>query len=708
MHTKRTGRFGVKKFILTSLMLALAILLSGIAWADAQASYSMDGLTLTRSLHVREIGHLDFSTGAISNPWYESTVTLNLKNNGSTPHTDIVLEENLAYLPANAHISYTQSPSSVGRKASWSIPLLPPGEEFTVNITVMALVPDSAIGAQGPPGLEYARPLASLQAPPSADQGAPVLLRLIDDARRSVPGAQIEVSSPDGRIRILTTDSTGYARFNASLPGVYTYRVPAYTLDFVPSTQSLVPAPVLPAVASAMVPSNPPPAGSGALSDNFLLIASLLVGAVLVAIIILALLGFMSRSQVEPDGSDPHAVIEEDSGIELSSSRTDKGPRGASSLAQASGPSRPASYSIPSASSAPGSPSAASYSISASTAAPSGEESLPEQTRRLLASRRSASPTGLASGEARVLGGVSPPIPMPHPTDRADPAAEDDSDWTERTTVKDAPAPGPEAKRSGYALRTPAGSEDEEGADRIDDEAIRKTIEELEQLRAQLQARSSATGEESETEPQNPDEEPGEDESSSDNEPEGEGAPTRSAAPRGEEPERPAQSEDEAPEPLAEVSGDIDLGRIEREEEEDLTREGISVIDEQAAGAKREPRKPDQVQTAIEEIEAEEEEAKSVPEKKGRKSMPAKKTRLIIPVIKPLHAVRERQPAKGARPAAGAPQAAAKKTAPAAASRTKPTVKSKSAPSPKEKKAPAKAAKPGRKARASSRGKGKK
>ncbi|MFH1094679.1 MAG: hypothetical protein V1728_00500 [Candidatus Micrarchaeota archaeon] len=704
----------MKNFILFSLMLALAILLSGTAWADAQASYSVDGLTLTRSLSVREIGHLDFSTGAISNPWYESTVTLNLKNNGPAPHTNIVLEENLAYLPANAHLSYTQSPSSAGRKASWSIPLLSPGEEFTVNITVMALVPDSAIGAQGPPGLEYARPPASLQAPPSADQGAPVLLRLIDDARRSVPGAQIEVSSPDGRIRILATDSTGYARFDASLPGVYTYRVPAYTLDFVPSTQSLAPAPVLPAVAGAMVPPNPPPAGSGALSDNFLFIASLLVGAVLVAIIGLALLGFMSRSQVEPDGSEHRSVIEEDSGIELSSSRTDKGPRGASSLAQAPGPSHPASYSLSSASSAPGSPSAASYSISASTAAPSGEESLPEQTRRLLASRRSASPTGSASGEARVLGGVSPPIPMPHPADRADPAAEDDSDWTERTTVKDAPAPGPEAKRSGYALRTPAGGEDEEGADRIDDEAIRKTIEELEQLRAQLQARSSATGEESGAEPQNPDEEPGEDESSSDNEPEGESAPTRSAAPPGEEPERPEQSEDEAPEPLAEVSGDIDLGRIEREEEEDLTREGISVIDEQAAGAKGEPRKPDQVQTAIEEIEAEEEEAKSAPEKRGRKSTPAKKTRLIIPVIKPLHAVRERQPAKGAlpakgaRPAAGASQTAAKKTAPAVESRTKPVVKSKSTPSPKEKKAPAKAAKPDRKARASSRGKGKK
>ncbi len=718
----------MKKFVLTSLVLALALLVSGMAWADAQASYPIDGLVATRSLHVREIGHLDFSTGAVSSPWYESTVTLGVKNSGPTAHTGIVLEENLAYLPANVRLAYSVEPSSVGHKAAWSIPYLASGEQFLVNITVMALVPDSAIGAQGPPGLEYARPIASLQAPQSIDQSGTVVLRLLDRARQPIPSSQVEVSAPDGRLRVLTTDPAGYARFDAPLAGIYTYRVPAYTLDFIPSTQSLQPAPVIPPTTGAMVGTTPPPQNETDLFNNLLLAGVILIGLVLAAFIGLVLLGFLSRSGIERDSDSPpdspRAVIEEDSGIELRSSRSTSGARGAVSSDEAHAPPAGASSAAPAAFGSPpagyASPVGASYSISSSTSTTlSGSsqdaESLSERTRRLVASRRGLPASESEAGEAGPSGAApEDSIPSTVPSSLSSERGED-SDWTESTTVQDARAPVQEAKPSGSKpnlviptrlveefeaasreRRAPSDPEsDEDASDKIDDEAIRKTIEELEQLRAELAARSPSGARPDETSDEQKAE--AKEQENTETMPEEDDGPA--ASDDSEEPAPPGGDAEPAgePEPIRGKKSlhDIDLGRLEREEEEDLTQEGISIIDPEKTGRESAREKKDLVQKAIDEITVEEakpgtpeqttpyaessqeeitqtrritfpaKSERTLPSKKSaRKIRPvaapgkaARESKFIVPVIKPLHVPAAKPLAKRA-PKKPAPQEA--------------------------------------------------
>jgi len=522
------------RFIVSILFL---ISLCSLIAANASVHYTQDGLSIDRQLTVQPIGGVDTNTGVMRTR-YSSTIMLIVANPGPTDRQNVVISEDLTYLPSYIRLSISGNPDSDGRTARWTLPSLPAGRSIAYSISLSAFVSDGAVTSADPPQVTSDRLPAQLTVPSLVDLNQNAVIVLRSNTGSPLADARIDVIGPDSHSISLSTDPSGRAFFTATQTGFYSYEVLDYRVAFRPTTE-VRPAPVpVPSTTGAVVasPSNTTSAG---FSSPTIEISGLwpVVGALLmIGIVAFGLYVYLNRpadeepstppapatrpltsdgvrisdlnSPSEPNYMRPSAPSAERSDSPLRDSSSSLSPslssasRSESSVSAA--PSRPTSESNSSSPSASAT-SAGSSTIPTTPANPADSEKVRLQTRSLISERRGmggisisptrASPASLSPSPSSLDWDAKPSVG--EETTVSQTGSGDTSDRASETQESapdsnDPPSPSDEASPSrpvpSWMTRTPSDGENSE----VDDEAISKTIAELEALRDQLRSRSSS------------------------------------------------------------------------------------------------------------------------------------------------------------------------------------------------------------------------
>jgi len=486
------------------LLLSLCSLIA----ADVNMHFEQDGLSIERQLSVQHIGAIDTSSG-VARTRYSSTITLIITNLGPVDRQNIALSEDLSYLPSYIRLSYSEKPSSDGRTARWNLSHLSAGRSVSYSIVLPALVSDASVLSARAPQVSSDKPPAQLTAPNLVDLGQNVVILLRSASGAPLSGAHIDAIGPDSHPIALVTDSSGRAAFIASQAGFYTYLVNDYRVGFKPTTEAR-PAPVpVPPTTGAVValPSNTtattPPPFALELSGFLPLAGALLV----VGIVAFGLYVYFNRP-VEDDSPLPPAPATRPTDFaeprnennESSSEQVRSFSAGSQSGPSDLRSSKTSSY-------VPPTSDAASSKTPVSPAQDSGD--VREQTRSLIANRRGqadtsssvrSSPSDFAPSPSSVDWDSKPPVGeettiVETDSDSKEPdeysSASDSSHASDSlaqsgfSPAQDSSSPSPRPIPSWMSGTVADGEKSE-----VDDEAISKTISELEALREELKARS--------------------------------------------------------------------------------------------------------------------------------------------------------------------------------------------------------------------------
>ncbi|VVB57106.1 Uncharacterised protein [uncultured archaeon] len=593
-------------FVRFSTWLILFLLFASLLSANTRMQYSQDGLLVTRALEIQSIQTVNPVMG-VAHETQQSVITLTLSNPGSVERRNVVLAEDLAYLPSYIRLSYGIQPaSSDGRTARWNLPVLQPGQSARFTITLPTVVSDGSAARAPAPQVVSDRPPAQLTVPTLSDAGQNVVVRLRSISGVPLANAAIVVSMPDGHSLPLLTDSDGRAFYTASASGFYSYSVPDFAVPFTSSTEVRSRAVVVPATVGAMValPSADAPSPAPApMNIDWSGLWPVAGGLLMVGFIAFGLYAYFNRSQ--PDDYSPLSAapatrpsIQDMHGF--GSAPSDSGPLAAraGSDEEEPSPSTPMPPAMPGASARPSpapedAPSSAAGSSTVPTIPANGADSaaIRARSRELIRSRREgaalSSSRPASFGETTTL---TPPAEtaasalsssiqpskasfseqtlLPRPAfdsdedeEAGEPSEPAESKLSDSTAAASGSASGDSVSDESEASGDSSGSEDSGPSPssssprpmpswmtrtasapaesvEVDDEAIAKTISELEALRDELRSRSAKRSSLSASDDDSASDDSGEDDDS-DNE--------DSPAP----PSRPVSAEPDAPSELS-------------------------------------------------------------------------------------------------------------------------------------------------------------
>jgi hypothetical protein len=203
--------------------------------------YSLDGLEIKRTFVSEDTQGLDLITDEIV-PIHRSKMTIRIINTGIEDKNDVILKESLVYLPANARIEFDPQPQSNGRTVTWRIAKLGPKDLIDITYIIDALVPKSAVLNLPAPAIEYDITKAMLIAPKSVNVGEKIELTLLDELGRDpIKDAIIMVTNPQSAQIKVKTDRSGKAIFVATQKGAYRFASSDYQLIRSDTTYSISP-----------------------------------------------------------------------------------------------------------------------------------------------------------------------------------------------------------------------------------------------------------------------------------------------------------------------------------------------------------------------------------------------------------------------------------------------------------------------------------
>ncbi len=488
-----------------ALLTGFLLLLSALH-ADVSTSYTQDGLFIERSMQIRPIDSISSITGALR-ALNGSVITLAVTNRGPSDRRNLTLEEDLTYLPSYIRITYSIRPTQTdGRKAVWNVGDLPAGRRFEVSFSLPTPVSDASVAAAKPPVVRSARPPAEIIAPNLVDKGQTVVLRLTTPSGTPIGGAQLQVIQPDGTRASGTTDELGRLVFVADQTGFYTYGIPDFSAGAIPATESRVPVVVTPPTTGSITPvANTSNSASSFFSlDSLFGLWPIAGGLLIVGLVAFGVYGYFNRPASDDGPTVPAPAYR-------------SAPPG-----EAGGPST-----MPSSKSSDGQGSssamdrsAASTSASLGTAGSPAISSSPtavlSQTRDLLAARREAKARPDVSSEKSMEAERGDFSSKPHYTEETTVASErsseeqsgaqeeEEDEMTAKTSASDSDG----SESSGETESSEVSSHSKSAGSpppswmtqealsgersEVDDEAISKTISELEALRSELKSRAKA------------------------------------------------------------------------------------------------------------------------------------------------------------------------------------------------------------------------
>lgn len=198
--------------------------------ATAEKYYSMHGLEVKRIFVSEPTQEMDLVRDEIV-PAHRSVMTIRILNTGDEEKNDVILTEDLAYIPANAMIEFDPQPASNGRSVDWRIARLAPKDFIDVSYVIDALVSKSAILDLPAPKISYDVTKAMLIAPNSVDVGEKIELTLLDErGKMPLSDVVITVTNPQSTKIKVKTDNYGKAVFVATQKGAYRFASDDYQL----------------------------------------------------------------------------------------------------------------------------------------------------------------------------------------------------------------------------------------------------------------------------------------------------------------------------------------------------------------------------------------------------------------------------------------------------------------------------------------------
>ncbi len=487
---------------LIALVMGFLLLLSAIH-ADTTASYTQDGLLIERTMQIRPINSISTTTGALR-ALNGTIITLSVTNRGPSDRHNLTLEEDITYLPSYIRIIYSIKPSQTdGRRVLWNVGDLPAGSRFEVSFSLPTPVSDAAVESAKPPTVRSARPPAEIIVPNIVDRGQTVVLRLTTPDGVPINDAQVELISPGGIRSSGTTDAMGRFVFVADQAGYYTYSIPDFTAGAIPATESRVPVVVTPPTTGAITPVSNASSSTPLFSFDALIGLWPLVGGLLIiGLLAFGIYSYFNRpSDDSPTAPAPafRPPVRDGDGMTPTASPSSTVPD--------------ASASMPSSTrTAPSPPSSTSFGAS--------NPQVVSQTRGLLAARRAAkngddapqnpassgtsadtddeeSQTGKHPGEfdfsskPRYSEETTAILESGNLSDSGNEGK--DENETEHFTSDETEESGDSSDSSGSPPPSWMTHEALNGERaEVDDEAITKTISELEALRSELKNRASA------------------------------------------------------------------------------------------------------------------------------------------------------------------------------------------------------------------------
>lgn len=424
------------------------VLMFGALFASTTYQMSTDaqGVEITKTLVAggsdRTLYMTDPSAGVVNNE-VGAKVSISVKNTNSRTVRNLAITEDITWITSTKNIKFSSAPNeNDGRKVAWNIDSLAPSEKVEFSYITDAPINPKVVSAMEMPAVAYSNPSAVLNAPRNAKQGEQIAIYLTGTDRKAAGNALITVTSPLGDEFELRTNPSGMAFFKPADAGYYTYSVEGYDVAFLPTTE-VSQIDFGAATAAATVPEKPKDKEMpffGALAGAWPLIA----GIMLVALVAFALYAYLNTSAPAEQSYEPMP---------------------------------PAPATRPSISDEP-EQNGMSYKISYGT---SGED-VKEQTRSLVERRMAGAK---AADEAQPQEGTTEFGQGSLVEEKIAPKEDGYSEEEQKSQKRIDALPDADSKDH----LPPWMKEGYEGESTVDDETIRKTIEELEQLRAELQAK---------------------------------------------------------------------------------------------------------------------------------------------------------------------------------------------------------------------------
>ncbi|MFH1306897.1 MAG: hypothetical protein ABIH83_04565 [Candidatus Micrarchaeota archaeon] len=227
-------------------MLYIIFILSAFVFAnteqlhtDLTTHFSTGSLNIERNLVIKPVERVSSSTGAVASR-YESIITIKIKNLAKEAKTDFVIQEDLTYLPQDVKPSYNIQPKIEDAfSALWKKNILEAGEEYEIIMRLPGMVSADEMKSLPIPGIEYNMPKAVLQAPEFTEKDGNIMLELADSYGNGISNAFIRIGYPDGESKLVATDREGKVGIIAEQIGFYTFSVPDYDVGGVEKTQTV-------------------------------------------------------------------------------------------------------------------------------------------------------------------------------------------------------------------------------------------------------------------------------------------------------------------------------------------------------------------------------------------------------------------------------------------------------------------------------------
>jgi len=214
-----------------SLMLILlgATFSQTIPNTDTTQYYNQGSLQIQRNLIVKPAGFVSSTTGAALEK-YESIVTIIIRNSGADTKANLVVIEDLTYVPPNSKVTFNTQPKINRNYARWEIGDIVSGQSIHLRFSTPAIISESAFNELDAPSVEYTRNPATIEVSQKVELGSSINISLKNNRGVGISSGFIQVKYPDSEVKIIETDSYGNVRIIAQQIGTYSFSAPDYSV----------------------------------------------------------------------------------------------------------------------------------------------------------------------------------------------------------------------------------------------------------------------------------------------------------------------------------------------------------------------------------------------------------------------------------------------------------------------------------------------
>jgi hypothetical protein len=192
-------------------------------------TYTIGDFILTKNYILEEYKLFNPNTGAVQTN-YNTIFSISIKNT-KTPKSGVFLYQDVSFIPTTMKINFDLSPqNSSGNYIIWNFGLIDKDQEVKIKMVVNGNVPKEKFLSQISTTIKYNPPSLILDAPLEGIKGEVIEITLKDMQNNPLRNLKVDVITPDGARLSYYTDQNGKIKFLAQSTGFYSYEVSGYEI----------------------------------------------------------------------------------------------------------------------------------------------------------------------------------------------------------------------------------------------------------------------------------------------------------------------------------------------------------------------------------------------------------------------------------------------------------------------------------------------